>query len=141
MWSKHFSKTYQNVSSRAVWQIWQDINNYAQWHDDLDYCRLEGEFKVGNFFRLKPKGAPEVKVHLLSIKPGESFTDCTHFFGAKMYDIHEMKQTAEGLQISNTIKVTGLLGFLWVKLVAKNVAATAPKEADAVVALARKANA
>lgn len=141
MWVRRFSKIYQGVSQAAVWKIWQDIDNYPAWHDDLDYCRLEGEFKVGNFFWLRPKGGPQFKVHLIDMTTGESFSDCTHFFGAKMYDIHEMQQTESGLQISNTIKVTGVLSFLWIKLVAKNVAASSAKEMDAVVDLARRVDA
>ena len=141
MWTKSFSKVYPNITREAVWNIWQDVNNYTTWHDDLDYCRLEGEFKVGNFFRLKPTGAPEFKVVLTEINKNHSFTDCTKFFGAKMYDTHELEDTADGVRISNTIKVTGPLAFLWTKLVAKNVAASAPKEADAIAKLAEVASA
>jgi len=54
-----------------------------------------------------------------------------------MYDIHELEDTPEGLRIINTISVTGLLSFLWVKLVAKKVAASIPKQMDALVNLAK----
>ena len=135
MWVKHFSKIYQGVTKEQVWQGWADVNQYTSWHDDLDYCRLEGEFKVGNYFMLKPTGAPAVKVRIIELIENKRFVDCTHFPGAKMYDIHELEETAEGLRVSNTIKVTGLLGFLWVRLVAKKVAASAPKETDALVKL------
>ncbi|MAZ78055.1 MAG: polyketide cyclase [Legionellaceae bacterium] len=137
MWNKTHSKIYKNVSKEAVWKIWKDINNYANWHDDLDYCQLKGEFAKGNYFLLKPKGGPKVKVWLLDIKENESFLDCTRFFGAKMYDLHSLEDTSEGLKISNTITVKGPLAFLWTKLVAKDVAAHAPQEMDAVVDLAR----
>ncbi len=138
MWVKVHSKEFQDVKKEDIWRIWLDINNYAKWHTDLEYCKLDGPFEVGNFFRLKPHGAPEVKVYFTQIVPGKMFEDCTSFFGAKMYDIHEIEETESGLKITNTIKVTGFLQFLWTKLVAKNVAASAPHEMDAVVALAKK---
>jgi len=37
---------------------------------------------------LKPKGAPAVKIKLTEINEMQNFTDCTKFFGAKMYDTH-----------------------------------------------------
>ena len=138
MWIRSFSKEYQNIRKKDIWSIWLDVNNYPSWHNDLDYCKLEGEFKVGNFFRLKPKGAPEVKVYFTEIIPEKKFVDCTHFFGAKMFDTHEIEETNTGIKITNIISVSGFLKFLWIKLVAKNVANSAEHEMDAVVDLARK---
>jgi len=140
MWVKSYSKTYQGVSKENVWSVWADINNYTKWHDDLDYCTLEGPFEVGNYFRLKPKGAPAVKVEITELEENKKFIDCTKFFGAKMFDVHELKETEDGLHISNRIEVVGPLKFLWVHLVAKKVAKSAPNEMDFVVKMARKDN-
>ncbi|PHQ82096.1 MAG: hypothetical protein COB66_00850 [Coxiella sp. (in: Bacteria)] len=138
MWIRQHQKTYQAVSDKAVWQIWKDIDRYADWHDDLDYCKLEGAFEVGNYFLLKPTRGPEVKVVLTEIETYRSFTDRTRFLGATMYDTHQLEPTEHGLRISNAIRVTGPLAFLWIRLVANGVAAHAPKEMDAVVELARR---
>lgn len=43
-----------------------------------------------------------------------------------MFDTHSMEQTPEGLKLTNTVFVTGPLKKIWVTLVAKNVADTAP---------------
>lgn len=137
MWVRSFSQEYQNVKIEDIWKIWLDINSYSSWHTDLEYCKLEGEFKVGDFFRLKPKGTPEVKVFFTEIVDGKKFVDCTKFFGAKMFDTHELEETANGIRITNTVSVSGFLKFLWIKLVAQNVVHSAPSEMDAVVNLAR----
>ena len=70
---------------------------------------------------LKPKGAPAVKIDIIELIENKRFTDCTKFWGAKMYDIHELEETKEGLRITSTVKVTGWLSYLWVMLVAKHV--------------------
>lgn len=137
MWTKSHSKVYQGISKQSIWQLWADVNHYTEWHNDLDYCKLEGEFMVGNFFLLKPRDAPAVKVFITELIENIKFTDCTHFFGAKMYDIHELEDTSQGLRITNTLKVTGWLSFLWVKLVAKKVADSVPEEMNSLVKLAR----
>lgn len=140
MWTKTYSKTFQNLKRENVWRIWTDINNWPTWHGDLDYCKLEGNFAVGNYFMLKPKGVPAVKIMLTEINEGHYFTDCTSFFGAKMYDTHAMEETPEGLKLTNTLVVRGLLKWLWIKLVAQNVADTVPAETEALVKLARNAH-
>lgn len=137
MWIKSYSRIYQDVKKEDVWQIWSDVDHYLRWHDDLDYCRLHGEFAVGSYFMLKPKGAPAVKVEIIELIENKKFIDCTRFFGARMFDIHELEATEDGLQIKNTIKVTGWLSFFWVQLIAKKVAASAPKETDSLVKLLR----
>ena len=101
---------------------------------------MEGEFKEGNHFWLKPKGAPKVKIKLVYIDPGTQFTDCSYFFGARMYDTHTLEEHEEGLIIKNEIVVKGFLKSIWIKLVAQKVALSIPKKIDALVKLARWAN-
>lgn len=141
MWTRTYRKTFTGVDKNTIWRIWTDINHWPTWHGDLEYCTLEGPFTVGNHFMLKPKGIRAVKIMLTEIKEGESFTDCTTFFGAKMYDTHALKETPEGLELSNTLIVTGPLKWLWIKLVAQNVADTIPEETEALVKLARQTHA
>ena len=138
MWTKTHSKFYPNVSPEAIWEIWTDINNWPSWHDDLDYCKLDGDFKVGNHFMLKLKGAPAVKIMLTKINEGQNFTDCTNFFGAKMYDTHSMELKDGGVLLSNKLVVIGPLKWLWIKLVAQSVANTVSDEMDALVYLAQE---
>ncbi len=137
MWIRTHSKIYPSVQKEEIWQLWTDVNHWTDWHDDLDYCKMDGAFAVGNHFMLKPKKAPAVKIKLVEIEEGLKFTDCTTFWGAKMYDTHTLEETKEGLRLTNTLVVTGFLKFLWIKLVAQHVADTVPDEMDALVNLAR----
>ncbi len=139
MWIRTYSKVYSGLNKQDVWNILIDINNWAQWHDDLDYCKINGEFKAGNYFMLKPKGSSKlVKIVLTEINELKSFTDCTTFFGAKMYNTHAIEETTEGLLLSNKLVLTGPLKWLWIKLVAQHIANTFPHEMDALVNLAKK---
>lgn len=140
MWTRTYSKTFQGLKREDIWRIWTDINNWPTWHGDLDYCKLEGDFKVGNHFILKPKGVQPVKIVLTEINEGYSFTDCTSFFGAKMYDTHAMEETVDGLKLTNKLVVTGPLKWLWIKLVAQNVADTIAEETESLIKLARGLN-
>lgn len=140
MWKRTFSKTYTGVKKETIWRLWTDINNWPQWHDDLEYCTMIGEFVVGNHFMLKPKGMGAVKIMLTEVTQGTSFTDCTTFFGAKMYDTHTVEETPKGVKFTNILVVTGPLAWVWIVLVARHVANTVPDETESLIKLARQIN-
>lgn len=135
MWTRTYGKVVTGVTKEEVWRVWTDVNNWPLWHGDLEYCKMDGLFEVGNYFMLKPKGVGAVKIVLADVQEGKEFTDCTKFFGAKMYDTHSIEETVDGLKLTNTIVVTGILKWLWVKLVAQNVANTVPDEMESLVKL------
>ena len=140
MWTRKFSQVYKGLDKKRIWELWTDVNSWPTWHDDLDYCQLNGKFLVGNKFKLKPKGGPAVSITLTAISEGRSFTDLTKFPLAKMYDTHEIEETKDGLRLTNTVVVTGLLKHLWVKIVAQKVADSAEDELNSLVKLARSSN-
>jgi hypothetical protein len=137
MWIKTYNKIFQDINREDIWRIWTNVNGWPTWHGDLDYCKLDGDFVVGNHFMLKPKGANPVKIVLTEIDEGHHFTDCTSFFGAKMYDTHAMIVTNDGLKLTNKLVVTGPLKWLWIKLVAQHVANSVPEEMENLVRIAR----
>jgi hypothetical protein len=141
MYIRTHSKHYPGLKKEIIWQMWTDVNHWTDWHGDLDYCKMDLPFQVGHHFILKPKGVKPFKIVLTEIDEGRSFTDCTHFFGANMYDTHVLEETADGLLLSSKLVVTGLLAPLWVKLVARHVADSVPEEMDALVKLAREKHA
>lgn len=138
MWSKTYSKTFIDIDPQVVWSKWIDVNRWPEWHEDLDSCRLEGAFVVGNYFMLKPKGASPVKIFITEVIQGISFTDCTYFFGAQMYDTHRIEKSLDGVVLTNTVTVKGWLAWLWVFLVAKNVAKTVPDDIELFVKQIKK---
>ena len=71
MWPKSYSKIYQNVSKEIIWRLLSDVNNWPKWHSDLEYCKMEGELLVGNYFMLKPKKAPAAKIEIINVEIGK----------------------------------------------------------------------
>ncbi len=128
----------KTTTKEQMWRLFADVNNWHTWDNGIEYARLEGPFEKGNFFKLKPKGGPELKVALLETVPNHSFLDVTSFPLARMYDQHTFEETPEGLRITNTITVKGILSFLWVKLVAQNIVNGLPAEMQKQVETAAK---
>lgn len=122
MWTKSHSIVTKEVTGEQLWKLFADVNNWNRWDDSIEYSSIEGRFEKGNYFILKPKGGPKVRIQLVETTPNRSFMDLTRFPLAKMYGNHAFEETAEGLRITSSISVKGPLTFLWVKLVARNIA-------------------
>lgn len=138
MWTRSYSLVTKDVTKEQMWKLFADVNNWHSWDEGIEFAKLEGTFEKGNFFMLKPKGGPSVKVELLETNVNESFLDVTKFPLAKMYDHHTFEETTHGVKITNTVSVKGLLGFLWVKIVAQNIADSMPADMQAQIEAASK---
>lgn len=122
MWSQSYSKRVSGVGVERIWAVWTDVNQWHTWHTDIEYARIEGEFKTGNTFVLKPKGGPKVVIEITQAEPFKTFTDLTHFFGAKMAVFHEFNEYDTELEINTKVSISGALAFFWRKIVAEKVA-------------------
>ena len=137
-WEKTHKITVTNVDQTKIWKIWENVNEWHTWDSDIEYAKLDGKFVTGNKFTLKPKSGPKVKITLLEVEPERSFTDVTSFPLAKMYSIHEMRKTRDGVEITHTVKVNGPLSFLWKKVVAEKVAAGLEEQAKNMIQKAKE---
>ncbi len=138
MWSKSHSIVTNEVTKEQLWKLFSDVNNWHAWDNGIEFARIEGKFEAGNYFTLRPKGGPTVKIKLIKTIENQHFTDLTVFPLAKMYGEHTFEETSEGLKITTTMKVKGMLSFLWIKLVAKNIADGLPVEMPEQIKAAAK---
>ena len=139
MWSKSYSKTVKGLKASQVWKVWADVNQWHTWQNDIEYAKLDGEFKKGNAFHFKPKGGPTFNIELTKVEPNSIFVDLTKFPLAKMYDSHELIVRGDELEIRTTISIEGPLSFVWRKIVAENVANGMKEQTERLVEKARNA--
>lgn len=138
MWTRSHSIVTKEVTKEQMWKLFSDVNNWHTWDTGIEFAKLEGKFEKGNHFVLRPKGGPNVKVSLLETLENKSFLDVTNFPLAKMFDNHVFEETEDGLKITNTITVKGLLGFLWIKIVAGKIVDALPADMQEQVKAASK---
>jgi hypothetical protein len=138
MWSKTYSKKVTGLALKDIWAVWADINHWHEWQDDIEYAKLVGDFVTGNHLILKPKNGPKIKTKLIDVTPYTKFVDLTNFPLAKMYGIHEFIQRGDEIEIITTMKVEGLLSFVWRKLVAEKIADDEEKQTNALILRAKK---
>ena len=130
MWIKSHSITIKKVAKEQIWRMFANVDNWATWDEGVDFAELHGTFKKGNFFTFKPKGGPKLKIELMEATENKSFTDFTRFPLAKMYGKHTFEETPDGLKITTTMSVEGILSFLWIKLVAKDIVDALPADME-----------
>jgi hypothetical protein len=141
MWQAKYEKTYPGLRKEAVWAAWAawaDVNSWPKWDSDTEFTQISGPFEPGTQFVLKPKGGPKVSIQLAEVKVLSGFTDVTRFPLAKMYGTHEMEEIPGGLKIRTAIRVEGPLSWVWRKIVAEGVAASAAKQTDELAAFVLK---
>lgn len=138
MWTKSHSIVTKEVTKEQMWKLFADVNNWHTWDEGIEFAKMEGKFEKGNFFTLRPKGGPNVKVELLETVENKSFLHVTKFPLAKMFDNHTFEETPQGLKITNTISVTGVLGFLWRKIVAQKIVDSLPNDMQTQIKAASK---
>jgi hypothetical protein len=128
MWTKTHSIVTNEATKEQMWKLFADVNNWHKWDSEIEYAKMDGAFQQGNHFILKPKNGPKIKINLVETIENRKFIDLTKFPLAKMYGEHTFEETPKGLRITTTMKVEGVLSFLWVKLVARNIANALPVE-------------
>ena len=138
MWQQTHSLVVKDVNPAAIWAAWADVNHWHEWDTDIEFARMEGPFRAGASFLLRPKGGPNVKIRLERVDALKGYTDLTVFPLARMYGIHNMEITADGVRLTITIRVEGILGWLWRKLVAQKVADEANSQMLSLATFARE---
>ena len=132
------TRVVEGITKEQIYSFWADVNNWAKWNDEIKSAELHGEFKEGNFFTLTLKNGQKVKIKLLKVEENKSFTDLTSFPLAKMYGIHEIIEKDGKIELVATIKIEGLLSFLWTKIVAQNVADSLGSDMDKMIDLIKR---
>lgn len=138
MWSQSHTLVTKEATKEQMWKLFADVNNWHTWDNGIEYAKLDGKFEKGNHFLLKPKKGPKIKIELYETVPNRKFVDLTHFPLAKMYGEHTFEDTPEGLKLTVTMKVSGVLGFLWKKIVAQDIVNHLPEEMQNQVRVASK---
>jgi hypothetical protein len=128
MWTKSYSIVTREVTKEQMWKLFADVNNWHTWDTGIEFAKLEGKFEKGNHFMFQPKGGPKLKIEIIEAIENQNFTDFTKFPLAKMYGEHTFEDTPNGLKITTTMKVEGILGFLWIKIVAQKIVDALPTD-------------
>lgn len=138
MWTKSHTIVTKEATKEQMWKLFTDINNWHLWNNEIEFAKLEGKAEAGNYYLIKPKNGRVVKVELIEVIENKHCLELGRFPLAQMYYDHLLEETLDGLKITSTITVNGLLSFLWVNLVIKKIAATMASHVQDQIKVASK---
>ncbi len=107
MW-QHEHSVETTAAPEALWRHWSDMATWPQWNDGIEIIDVEGPFEVGTTFTMTPPADESIKMRLVEIKPGESFTDELDAGNFVVRTEHRLEPAAGGLtRIVYRTEITG----------------------------------
>ena len=107
MWEYEYS-VETSAPPEALWRHWSDMAAWPQWNDGIESVDVEGPFAVGTAFTMTPPGDEPIRMRLVEIKPGESFTDEMDAGDFAVRTEHRLEPAAGGLtRIVYRTEITG----------------------------------
>jgi len=79
VWTKTYSVVTKEATKEQIWKLFSDVDTWHIHRKGIDYAKLEGKFEKGNYFMLKSKDSPKVKIERLEVIENKKYTDVTRF--------------------------------------------------------------
>jgi hypothetical protein len=134
---RHVYQTVTDVPAEKLYQTVCDINNWPRFDDGLEATSLIGPCVTGATFTLKPRGGPKVNLRIEEATAPTRLTDVAFLPLARMRTVHEYVQRPDGTHITMIVEVTGILAFLWNRIIARPQILDAEKQTAKMIAYAR----
>ena len=107
MWEYEYSLE-TSADRGALWRHWADMAAWPQWNDGIETIDVDGPFAVGTTFVMTPPGDEPIRMRLVEIEPGTSFTDEMDAGDFVVRTEHRVEQAAGGLtRIVYRTQITG----------------------------------
>ena len=107
MWEYEYSLE-TSADRGALWRHWADMAAWPQWNDGIETIDVDGPFAVGTTFIMTPPGDEPIRMRLVEIEPGMSFTDEMDAGDFVVRTEHRLEPAADGLtRIVYRTQITG----------------------------------
>ena len=107
MWEYEYSLE-TSADRGALWHHWADMAAWPQWNDGIETIDVDGPFAVGTTFIMTPPGDEPIRMRLVEIEPGTSFTDEMDAGDFVVRTEHRLEPAAGGLtRIVYRTQITG----------------------------------
>lgn len=137
MWSQSFTVSTTEVNAGQVWKVLADVSRWHEWDSEIEWTRIDGLPGLNQDFYLKPKGGPKTRITISGFEEPGFFADISHLLLGKMVTSHTLTQNGPELTIRVEIRITGLLTFLWKKVIGENQISGGPEQTRRLIEKAK----
>ena len=94
-----------STTSEKIWSLYEDVNKWFTWEDDLEEISLSGDFVQGTFGVMKLADQPAMDFELVTVIPNKEFTDKSSIPGVgDIYFIHQLIQNDNCVTIKHAVE-------------------------------------
>ena len=95
MWEyEHSIET--TATQETLWRRWSDMAAWPSWNDGIKKIEIDGPFAVGTTFTMTPPADEPVRLRIVEIVRGESFTDQMDADDFVVRTMHRLEPLADG---------------------------------------------
>ena len=106
MWEyQHSVET--TAAPEAVWRYWVDAASWPLWNDGVGDIDVAGPFEVGTVFTMTPPGQEPIRMRLVEVTLGESFTDEMDAGEFVVRTVHRLERAEGRTRIVYRTEITG----------------------------------
>jgi len=129
-----------SASPAAIWQIWEDVENWNSWDHGIEFSTINGPFKTGTTGTLKPKGGPLVYTTLTHVDPMKQFVDEAKLPFSRIIVSHSLSESEGKTRVTHRIEMKGPLAFLFAYVIGREMKKNLPQEMAAMIKKAEEIN-
>jgi uncharacterized protein YndB with AHSA1/START domain len=121
----HGRSRQTRASAQSVWQVWSDPSTWHEWNPNVERMEMNGPFANGSTGVMHTPAGQHHQIRLTNIQPGRSFDLETKVIPLTEFTFHcEVVPNAGGSTVSQSLNVSGPLGFVFSPLAGDRIAAS-----------------
>jgi Polyketide cyclase / dehydrase and lipid transport len=106
-WSASYSID-TTATPEAIFRLFEAVGSWNDWNSGVEHAELEGPFRAGTWFTMKPTGQDTLRSRLVEVNPNEGFVDETEAMGLVVRVAHRIAAAAAGsTRVTYSLEVAG----------------------------------
>lgn len=121
----HGRSRQTSASTESIWRFWSDPSTWQEWNPNVRRMEMQGAFANGTTGVMHTPAGQHHHIQLNNIQPGRAFDLETTVMPLTHFTFHcEVVPAANGSTISQSVNVSGPLGFIFSPLAGERIAAS-----------------
>jgi len=113
-----------------IWRIWQDVENWKTWDQEIELSRIDGPFQTGTTGCTKFVGTPLFKTLLTQVEPHKLVVQEAYLSFAKVISYQSMSHVAGKTQMTFQVEIRGPLSFFFACMLGRFIKKKIPIEME-----------
>ncbi len=125
---KHTVET--KATPMQIWKIWQDVENWKTWDEQIKLSRIDGPFQTGTTGCTKFVGTPLLKTLLTQVEPYKLVVQEAYLSFAKVVSYQSMRQVDGKTEVSFQVEILGSLSLFYACMLGRFIKKKIPAEME-----------